>query len=1642
MSLFSSWACVICSLTLYGNLFAAIAEPRPQVSDVPPAAVADESRTIDVQNRALVQLIRDLETSLAAGNWGQAVTQFDSGWKLVSSGEDPLLIPMAGDVNQLAAGRHEVAAGGRATLESVFQKAPDAFRREFLRQYSAAADQSLADAVRQGRLDSLKHVATRYRFLPAAETAIRLTARIALDRGDFLEAALQLERLKRLLDNKVSNELLLQMALVEWRADLRSDAEDNLRALIAAASDGNVALGTDSFRLPKPGDDLSLWLQNLVAHQPEDDSASAADTVAANGPRESDWLQPLGSYRRVQSRPQEYSQWKPDWTSDLFVVSDVLFQDKINPILSEARQQIRLALSRDLAENKTVIPVPSPLVVGDLLVFRTAAGVRAVQRETGELIWETTHPDGRLRSLSEQRDRDDERGPYNALLLAREMFYQLTRTNTAGQLSSDGRTLFVVEDSAWVTWDSDPDFRPSAVNRLPANFLRAYDVKTGVFRWEAGGQRSSGPHTNLLAGYYFLGTPLVFGSRIYVLAESSEGIFLLQVGEPESKAAAIESGRKTTGGGNPRILSSQLLASPQFTLTQHPVRKHAGLTPSYAHGLLICPTCDEHIVAVSAEDHAVRWVYRYTGTQMIPELGSDLPLLAGSQNEAHSVSIDLSSRWTDSLPRIAENRILLTSRDSDELICLDLQTGRELWRSPRGLSRTIAAALGDIIVLLGNKTVTALNASDGSIAWQNEIRDGHVTGQALYDHRIVRIPTSAGTVITYDLRNGRQVLVQEFPGDEPPGNLIVTPSRLYSQTQTSLTSIALTSFAEPPSQLDRAGQQLLARDFDGAISTLENSLDSPDLPAAQRQQAREILVATLLESLRVDFTTYSRHIPKLRELIQQTSVSESQVLETMFSILGMNLTDAAVLPGQLEFLDKPGQQLDQLFELIVLGLSETRDQPPAEVAAAISRLLPEFTAARERMVKSGDVRRRNSRLLASGIRRLLQSRSVNDQLAIQQALCESAMTLAGTLHQSDKESILLIRDLMAAGLTLPAHKVTAALLANLPQAEPDPAASLASSADNRTLSLLVEQLLLNASSGGPQTDTATAAASMTGLLDHWNAASDEFAVRAVLADLRSPDAANEAAVLKFHAGAAVDLPAVLDAWLAGHPEYQNPKTDLWGGKPRIEVSDDRSMLPANQLLIAGPRSLLPIFGMQGIYRGWTFSQDSATQMISALDKSGEIRWNFEPSILITPQQSGLVTEKFVLIHGHLVAMKLNQMMFMLDTSRADPQTPPRLLWQVDVDSLHRDRDVDFLRRSIPGWERVPSYAPQPAGLFPCGPLTSLALPVISGRRLFVFDPVTGEQNWIAEGLQEDAVLLGTDESLIILSKSARQLEVRNLIDGARTAVTRVPDWWIEANESVGSSVRDIEVEPGLDLLWRVGMHGQSCVLFRLSAGKSVVECRDLVTDTVTWSITVPQETVFSNVAEDMLALLSNGSELRVIRIDTGTVLAKHTVAPVVDPRELYLRPSLNRLLILPESVEDPSLDLDPITSGLHVNGRLYALDRTTLELAWDRPLDHRHLRILNAPEGPTIPNAPILVLLNRYRKPRESGNPGIVSRYAAQVIDVNTGEDLYFGQDVGRTLNYHWLVVDALTRQLRLGFENFIVTFDYQNAGDDPKPPR
>ncbi len=1574
----------------------------------------------DVEQRGLQQLILETEESLASQSWLEAAERLDKAWEMACEDEDPLMVATGTDVRQLAAGETEILAGGKARLESLYYSSPAPFRTEFARQFSELAESKLSDAVSSGDFTEVRRLATRYAFCPAARNTLLMMTSRSLDRGDFLEAALLLSRVQR-MNAAPDTALILQMAVCYARAGLITDATDVILQLRKDSGAETVNVRGENVRLPGTPAEIVEWLKNQTAQ------SNAAGALAGG----TDWLQPGGSYRRLAPRLRGPAGFRTQWKSNLFEVQDVLYSEQYNPLLAEFRDPVERESLRLLQRNSTIVPAGLPLVMGQQAIFRTPFGIRSVNMLSGDLTWEVTRPDSRLKTILDERAAESENASsgrddfgLRAYVDPRaQLLYQMIRTNTASQMAINGRTLFVVDECANATWNDDMGgmLGPNGSLSIPSNYIRAYDAESGLFRWEAGGQTQNvalpAGQGNLLAGFYFLGAPLVLGQRTYVLAESGEGIFLIQIAEPVAladKAADADSGlliSDAQASVNPKVVKSQILTVPEYKLPQHPVRKHAGLMPSFAQGMLICPTCDQRIVAVSAEDHSLRWIFRYAGNTRVQEIGGENLVLFGGRDVIDTKSVDMDSRWIDSLARIVNGKVLITPRDSDQLYCLDLQTGLMIWSTPRNVFHAIGTVTSDKVVLVGNQRVAAFSMTDGRLIWSTELRDGVVCGTATSDGTIIQIPTSEPSIVSLDLETGRRLAGQSEDLDRMPGNLLMTEHGLLLQNLLDV-SFAATTSHEQATPVEQATDKLLNRQFADAKQILDQEVTARPTDLI----AREMLIELLLEGMRADFSSSQADIPRVRELIE-LSASDVPIAPLLHSLLGLNLPDAAVLPRQVR--GQSNQYQGELSELIAQGMAADSQSSAEALTANIRQLLNELPAARRQIVTTGFMIRTKATILTSGIRRALQNRTAPEREQIAASLQESAMQIFQALPDNDTR-LNFLSSLLGAELPLLVHDI---IKQTASDADAEARASQAA--------LLQEFAMLRIS----QSDASNAAPIAGALLDSWKSLNHTDAIQTWLTDLARPVSPQNTQHFQMPDVAMRDKH--LEAWKLTNPDIEAAVNSVWNGVPQKEESPERTMLEQGKAPEGIPDKLIPLYGNPGIYRDWSFARVRPAGDLYAYDADGNVRWKLRPYGTPDDARYGFAAESYVMTVGHLLIINLSGNLFAVDPSQLNTEGEPRELWRKNTAQMPSDADADQYRDYVPPADRVPQYFPQPAGYFPVGPVTQFGIPVISGRRLMVLDPLTGDRTWQTDGIPRDTTLLCSGDQVLLISYAARQIEVRSLVDGSVRSVSPLPEWWGDANDNAGSSVRDIEVEADVEVIWRIILQGQSCLLFRLTAGRSILENRDLLTDKALWSIELPQDTVFSNVADDVVGLLSDGQQLKLVETDTGRILADLPVTAVTAPRELILRKSSGHFVVLPDAVEPNTEEYDPIIDAIHVCGRIYAVREKTMELAWDLPMDSRHIRLAIPERSVLLPNVPVLLLLSRGRAGGPADSVLRRTHYGALVLDVRTGEELYRDDEVGTTLNNLWMHIDTTAKKLQMSFDSRIVTLDYSGS----KPP-
>lgn len=742
----------------------------------------------------------------------------------------------------------------KAEAQRLIGSMPTEGRESYELQYGASAQRLLEQAIEGGDVNLLAEVSRRFFHTKAGYDATFILGSSHMDHGLSLAAALCF---KRLQDNAVEVErfepdLSMKMATCWYRAGMQDKAIETLSKAKQRYSDQRVeAAGRAQPWFAKDAAAVN-WLADFVGPPPPDHTPGAEQwgmfrgNAGRNAPS-------LGSSPLLDRR------WDIP-TSDRF------------PDIQEMLSKLREAY---LDQGLTVVPSLHPLAVRDdvagpngtagheWVFMRSIAGLIGIDFRTGKRICQGTVHESVLDVL------DSDKGKNSALkktpLFTNWLDQRMWEDTTYGTMSSDGVSVFCVEDQGI---SFAPNFSQRTIvmangRQVPqvgqpgTNRLAAYNIAGELkLTWDIGSQYGQDPPE--LAGAFFLGPPLPLVGRLYVLAEIKQEIRLIAL---NAKNGALEWSQQLV-----RLDSTAGKATSQ----------RSGVSPSYADGVLVCPTSAGAVVAVDLTTRSLLWGYQYphvhegNANQMfVVRMGNT------GNNDGHS------DRWTDSSVTIEDGRVLLTPPESKQLHCLSLFDGKLQWSKPRGDGLYLACVDKGKVIVVEKGGVRAYKLAGGEQAWSQPTAPlstgGTPSGRGFYNNNRYYLPLSSAEVATIDLNAGRVIARAKSRSGRIPGNLICFQGSVVSQGVDYVecfyqlddlreqVATALTKNPRDAEALARNGQLLLDEGKLGqAVVHLRKSFEEAPEP-----RTRELLVDALLEGLRLDFAAHRDNVGEIERLIDQ-----------------------------------------------------------------------------------------------------------------------------------------------------------------------------------------------------------------------------------------------------------------------------------------------------------------------------------------------------------------------------------------------------------------------------------------------------------------------------------------------------------------------------------------------------------------------------------------------------------------------------------------------------------------------------------------------------------------------------------------------------------------------------------------------------
>ena len=724
--------------------------------DDEPAEVDDESGVALPTDRLKERQLDRVRRLAADGRWSDSATLVD---EILGGDRDFFFRPGAGESTWRSI---------KSETTRLLGEFPDAGREAYELQFRSRAERLLDQAIAGGDGTAVVAVARRWFHTPAGRRATLLAALDALETGRPLEAAAWLDRLAGApASREFEPTLSVMRAVAWWHAGERQVATAILDG-VRQRDPPPLRVGGREVRVNHPPGGAAAWLEEV-----------AGPPASGPGRGTSEWWVHRGNVARnalvEASRPLLVPRYRVPLT-----------RHPEEARLLERRR--KLFADRDMP----LLPAATPLAIGGLVVVHSPMGLLAVDFETGKRVWLQTA--GAAASFFDAGTTPGEEGEDGGNAEARAAIRGVFEDATSGTLSSDGELVFVVEsDPASLAGPAGGGldmFRQFPSGPRGSNSLSAYRLANrGTLAWRLSGAPAAGRgdpaalpqqmQFQASQGKWFLGAPLPIGDQLFVLVEER--------GEIRLEVLAAADGAPLWSQPLAELDDGMAIANRESHL-----RRVGGLSPSFADGVLVCPTGAGTVVAVDLATRTLLWAYTYSqprtaDSMLLPngvrvQRGGGGAVIVNGRVMGMNTGPTASTGWRDSSPVLSAGKIVLTPRESDEIHCLDLRGGSVLWKAPRQDGLYVAGVVDGRAIVVGRRGVRSLALADGGDAWSTAtpLEGACPSGRGVLTSRSLFLPLDTPEVVEIDLADGSVAGRSPARGGQVAGNLVAYRGEVVS----------------------------------------------------------------------------------------------------------------------------------------------------------------------------------------------------------------------------------------------------------------------------------------------------------------------------------------------------------------------------------------------------------------------------------------------------------------------------------------------------------------------------------------------------------------------------------------------------------------------------------------------------------------------------------------------------------------------------------------------------------------------------------------------------------------------------------------------------------------------------------------------
>ncbi|MGY8769535.1 MAG: outer membrane protein assembly factor BamB family protein [Pirellulales bacterium] len=1360
--------------------------------------------------------------------------------------------------------------------------------------FSSDAKAKLEEAVKQQDISLLAEVSRFYFHTQAGHEATILLSRYHLDQGQPLAAAMRLQPLFLYGSRfqQYETEISLLLAFSWYQGGMTGKTVDTLKEFKKRSPNAKIMIGDSETKMFADSEDPLQWIENLVG-QPSSFHHSIP----------SQWVM----YRGDPTRNAESQGSEPLRGLNWHVRLARSKQD------ADALDEI----SKQYIEQKVAaLPMLQPLIVKQQILFRTPWHMLGVDIESGKIIWnypwespESPSGTDSLSSISQETSPAD-------LIKLRERIWS---DGSYGQFTSDGDRVFLIEDADRSTLSGFnariPLFRSSQA--AAPNQLRCLDLhREGATIWV-----TSNGVENGLREARFLGAPLALENSLYCLVEINGEIRLVVL---SSEDGSLQ-------------WSQQLVQVDRTSQAVDPMRHTFGASPSYSEGILVCPTNVGVVVAIDVFNRSLLW-----GTQY--KVLDRKPPNSRMNRSVPTKDFVPGKRWYDATVTIEKDRVLLTPPESEELICLDLTTGKTLWKKDREEGLFLGSVHNDSVLVVNSDSVTAVDLETGKSTWDSLGStfplEAMPSGRGFRSGNSYFLPTTAKFVLKINLETGKFAAPIESQG--VLGNLVCHGKYVISQGVNLVTSFKQIDALREEVEIlleENPDDFVALRDYGKLLVHDGNSSEAlivlrKSINVQRSDETLQVFIKTALIALQEDFTKYEELIEELESYIH---LPEDRLELSRLSAIGYHQRNEnkKAFTAYLHYLDQQEKFLSSASHEQYLVLDDNA-----------------LSVHRDRWVRGNLVD--------------LRDKSDSETVAWMETQLENLLKNQGAKfddHSSDDNSD--IDQMRRFILRFDSFSITHPLRLQLATRLIENSKYLEAELLLNSLVALKEEPLI----------AGQATAKLAQMLTHLGQSHDAAIYYRLLAtEFRDIRCANgrtgkQIAALMISNDAASKVIREQPVW------------------PYTQVSISKSPYDTSPF----PRFDHPI---QVNYRNGENSfreklqLDQDTNHIRVLSPYGDERIRIPFSTINGSQlYNAQIGTIFVERTGHLLVTSLGSEVQAFDAFNFPAnESRERLLWKEELKPQFpgtAPRKVnDVINSDNPfGDQRHLAY--DPTSSKPIGRLSAVSRHGICYQRvhrMICKDPITGQSNWERNGFAEGCYLVADEHRLVVIPPTDNNTD--NLTENA--TIISLDNGAILGQATV----------PTPKLIWTT--MGTTIVTWKATDDGLELVGFDPIENKNRWSITTEYGTKGAIFDGTQIALLAPNGTFKLINISDGTSQIETQIRSSNDLTKIKLSISQDTFQLLTyqtNQVQSNGVTYRSIPNDGNqklVNGDMYSFDRHTGELIWSSPERISNYHFWADLQPAELPVIAFLSKVNRNNAP----TPQLRNAVSILVIDKRDGRVL------------------------------------------------